>query len=77
MYLCPSINIHTFRTMKKIIAICCLLGFIPICQAQDAMRIHYKGGGHSDVAIEQVDSVTFVKGEDAPTAEVNLIGCWL
>ena len=41
------------------------------------MRIHYKGGGYSDVAIEQVDSITFVKGGDAPAAEVSLIGEWL
>ena len=41
------------------------------------MRIHYKGGGYSDVAIEQVDSITFVKGGETPTAEVSLIGSWL
>ena len=55
----------------------CLLGMIPACQAQDAMRIHYKNGGHSDVVIEQVDSITFVKGDDTPVAEVSLIGAWL
>ena len=55
----------------------CLLGLTPVCQAQDAMRIHYKGGGYSDVAIEQVDSITFVKGGETPTAEVSLIGSWL
>lgn len=55
----------------------CLLGIIRLCQAQEYMRIHYKGGGHSDVAIEQVDSVTFIKGGDAPAAEVSLIGAWL
>ncbi len=55
----------------------CLLGLIPACQAQDAMRIHYKNGGHSDVVIEQVDSITFVKGDDTPVAEVSLIGAWL
>lgn len=41
------------------------------------MRIHYKNGGHSDVAIEQVDSITFIKGGDVPAAEVSLIGSWL
>lgn len=45
--------------------------------AQDYMRIHYRNGGHSDVAIEQVDSITFVKEGDAPAAEVSLIGEWL
>lgn len=55
----------------------CLLGLTPVCQAQDAMRIHYKGGGYSDVAIEQVDSITFVKGDDTLVAEVSLAGAWL
>ena len=32
--------------------------------AQTHMRIHHKGGGHSDVAIEQIDSITFVDGSD-------------
>ena len=41
------------------------------------MRIHYKGGGYSDVAIEQVDSITFVKGDDAFSAKVTLDGPWL
>lgn len=55
----------------------CLLGLISVCQAQDTMRIHYKNGGHSDVAIEQVDSITFVKGDDTPVAEISLIGAWM
>lgn len=63
--------------MRTIIVICCLLGLSLVCQAQDTMRIHYKNGGHSDVAIEQVDSITFVKGGDAPTAEVSIVGSWL
>ena len=64
--------------MKRILlVIFCLVGLIPVCQAQDTMRIHYKNGGHSDVAIEQVDSITFVNGGDAPATEVSLIGEWL
>lgn len=64
--------------MKRLLfALLCLLGLTPVCQAQDAMRIHYKGGGYSDVAIEQVDSITFVKGDDTPVAEVSLAGAWL
>lgn len=64
--------------MKRILlVIFCLVGLIPVCQAQDTMRIHYKNGGHSDVAIEQVDSITFVKGDDTPVAEVSLAGTWL
>ena len=54
-----------------------LLRFTLVSNAQDAMRIHYKGGGHNDVAIEQVDSITFVKSGDAPATEVCLIGEWL
>ncbi len=62
---------------RTTLAIFCLLGLIPACQAQDAMRIHYKNGGHSDVAIEQVDSITFVKGCNAPADEVSILGVWL
>ena len=64
--------------MKRILlVIFCLVGLIPVCQAQDTMRIHYKNGEHSDVAIEQVDSITFVKGGDAHAAEVSLVGAWM
>lgn len=62
---------------RTILASLYLLGQISVCQAQDTMRIHYKNGGHSDVAIEQVDSITFIKGGDVPAAEVSLIGSWL
>ena len=62
---------------RTILALLYLLGQISVCQAQDTMRIHYKNGGHSDVAIEQVDSITFIKGGDVPAAEVSLIGSWL
>lgn len=62
---------------RKTLAIFCLLGLISASQAQDTMRIHYKGGGHSDVATEQVDSITFVKGGDVPTADVSLVASWL
>lgn len=64
--------------MKRLLfAMFCFLGLTSVCQAQDTMRIHYKNGGHSDVEIEQVDSITFVKGGDAPAAEVSLLGAWL
>ena len=62
---------------RKTFAIFCLLGLVSASQAQDTMRIHYKGGGHSDVATEQVDSITFVKGGDVPTADVSLVASWL
>lgn len=46
--------------------------------AQDIMRIHHKGGGHSDVPIEQIDSITFVDGSDIPSPdEATLVGSWL
>lgn len=41
------------------------------------MRIHHKGGGHSDVPIEQMDSITFVDGSDLPVNEGSLVGSWL
>ena len=62
---------------RKTFAIFCLLGLVSASQAQDTMRIHYKGGEHSDVATEQVDSITFVKGGDVPTADVSLVASWL
>lgn len=62
------------RVMRTIFFVCFLLGVIQTCKAQDTMRIHFKNGGHSDVAIEQVDSITFVKGGETPAAEVSLIG---
>ena len=32
--------------------------------AQDYMRIHYKSGAHIDIAIAEIDSVTFVDKDD-------------
>lgn len=65
------------KVTRIIVAFCCLLGLSSVCLAQDYMRIHYKGGGYSDVAIEQVDSITFVKGDVASSAKVSLVGPWL
>ena len=45
--------------------------------AQSHIRIHHKGGGHSDVAIEQIDSITFVDGSDVSPVEGSLTGSWL
>ena len=53
-------------------SICCLYA-----TAQTHMRIHHKGGDHSDVAIEQIDSITFVDGSDLPVNEGSLVGSWL
>lgn len=48
--------------------------------AQNAMRVHYKDGREQDIPIEQVDSVTFVKGDDTasdPVEDISIIGSWL
>lgn len=47
------------------------------CLAQSHMRIHHKGGGHSDVRIEQIDSITFVNGDEGLAEDVELTGSWL
>ena len=49
---------------------------INVC-SQTHMRIHHKGGGHSDVPIEQIDSITFVDGDEGQAEEVELMDCWL
>ena len=44
------------------------------------MRVHYKDGREQDIPIEQVDSVTFVKGDDTasdPVGDISIIGSWL
>lgn len=48
--------------------------------AQNTMRVHYKDGREQDIPIEQVDSVTFVKGDDTasdPVGDISIIGSWL
>ena len=47
--------------------------------AQDCMRIHYKNGGHSDVPIVDIDSLSFVKGvdDDVHENDASLRGSWL
>lgn len=64
--------------MIKTSVLVALLSWICIAtDAQTHIRIHHKGGGHSDVTIEQVDSITFVDGSDIPDNEVHLVGSWL
>ena len=48
-----------------------------VLQAQTHLRIHHQGGGHSDVPLEQIDSITFVTGGDAQEATAQLTGGWL
>ena len=46
--------------------------------AQNTMRIHYKDGTEQDIAISQVDSITFVeKDSDDEEKNVTLIDSWL
>ena len=48
--------------------------------AQNTMRVHYKDGREQDIPIEQVDSVTFVKGDDTASdsvGDISIIGSWL
>lgn len=45
--------------------------------AQTHMRIHHKSGGHVDVPIEQIDSITFVNGDEGQAEELELVGNWL
>ena len=48
--------------------------------AQNAMIVHYKDGREQDIPIEQVDSVTFIKGDDTasdPVGEIGITGSWL
>lgn len=46
--------------------------------AQNTMRIHYKDGTEQDIAISQVDSITFVeKDSHDEEKNVTLIGSWL
>jgi len=60
-----------------------LLTFLMIClaagaHAQNTLRIHYHNGSHSDIAINRIDSLTFVETQDQlPDEEATLTGSWL
>ena len=62
---------------KRLLVLLTLAVGISGIHAQTHMRIHHKGGGHSDVAIEKIDSITFVDGSDLPVNEGSLVGSWL
>ena len=62
---------------KRFLALLAFTAGISVIHAQTHMRIHHKGGGHSEVAIEQIDSITFVDGSDLPVNEGSLVGSWL
>lgn len=63
--------------MKPNYVLLYLISLSLACPAQTHMRIHHKGGGHSDVAVGQIDSITFVNGSDIPDNEGSLVGSWL
>ena len=56
--------------LRRIILVITLTIVGNSANAQSHMRIHHKGGGHSDVPIEQIDSITFVNGRD-----LWVVGC--
>ena len=63
--------------MKRLFSLLVLIIISVVVYAQTHMRIHHKGGGHSDVPIEQIDSITFVDSDDVKAEEVEFTGSWL
>lgn len=63
--------------MKRIFSFLIVYITVVAAYAQAHMRIHHNGGGHSDVPIEQIDSITFVDGDEGLAKEVELTGSWL
>ena len=61
----------------KILPTILLTCFCIDLQAQSTMRVHQKNGTKMDVVVEDVDSVTFIKGTDVVGTESELIGNWL
>lgn len=61
---------------RKILFLICVVCCSAL-YAQTHMRVHFKDGGHSDVQVEEIDSITFVDGSNVPMGEFGLIGCWL
>lgn len=68
--------------MRKSVMILFIIA-LPLCYcvpivAQNTMRIHYKDGTEQDIAISQVDSITFVEKDSRDEEEdVTLTGSWL
>ncbi len=63
--------------MVRLFLLVVLLACSSFLSAQTHMRVHYINGEHSDVAIEQIDHVTFVDASEEPTDEVSLTGNWV
>lgn len=71
-------NVQKNRLVRFLIFL--LLLAVYICTkltAQTHMRIHHKGGGHSDLPIEQIDSITFVDGDEGQAEGSELMDGWL
>lgn len=64
--------------MKRfVLYIACAICSCAFSLGQTHMRIHHKGGGHSDMPIEQIDSITFVDSNIVPENLTELTGSWL
>ena len=63
--------------MKRFFSVSFLFAVCLYSSAQSHMRIHHKGGGHSDVLIENIDSITFIDGNYLPTDNASFTGSWL
>ena len=65
--------------MKRQLLTICFTVLCSVLTAQDYMRIHYKNGGHIDVPITEIDSLSFIKDadDDNPKDNVSLTGSWL
>ena len=63
--------------MKTPLFVFTLIALSLFSYSQTHMRIHHNDGGHSDVPIEQIDSITFVNDDEAATEEAELVGSWL
>ena len=72
-------EIQNLRYVLKRVRLAVILSYVCCLNvsAQSHMRIHYKGGEHADVPIEQIDSITFVNGEAGQAEEANITGSWL
>ena len=63
--------------MRGLFAIILMLVCAVVLPAQTNLRIHYKNGNVTDIPISEIDSLTFVDGDDGPAGETGLVGSWL
>lgn len=62
---------------KRLLVLLAFAVGISVIYAKTNIRIHHKGREHSDVAIEQIDSIAFIDGSDLPVNEGSLLSSWL